>query len=286
MIEKSKKLADSINSFAPEEGEIAVWWLGQSGFVIKTSNYCFITDPYLSTTLEDATVNCGPEMKHVRMTPIPVLPEDITCADFVLCSHDHGDHYDAKSVQGILRGSLHCKVIVPPAAKASLLKDGIPESRILVVGTEDRYKQENLEITAIRAKHNNFDYTEMFGYPYVGYIIHVHGKTIYHAGDTILFDELPEILKAENIDLGLIPVNGYDDLRIQTGFQSNFMYYEAADLAKFAEIKLMIPCHYDMFTANTEQIGRFVNYVNAADNMPKYLIPIIGEPLIIKKEIF
>ena len=280
-VEKSKELACQINSFVPEKGKIAVWWIGQSGFVVKTSKYCFITDPYLSTTLEDATINCGPEMKHVRMMTIPVEPDEITCADFILCSHDHGDHYDAESVKGILKGSPQCKVIVPPAAKPSLIKDGICESKILVVGTEDKYEQDQLEVTAIKAKHNKFDYSEEFGYPYVGYFIQTNGVCIYHAGDSILFDELPELLRTKNIDIGLIPINGYDDLRVKTGFQSNFMYNEAADLAKYAGVKVMIPCHYDMFTANTEQIGRFVNYMNANEGMPKYLVPVIGEPMII-----
>jgi L-ascorbate 6-phosphate lactonase len=284
MMEKSKNLANAINSFVPEDGKLAVWWIGQSGFVIRTPKYCFVTDPYLSTTLEDATVNCSPEMKHVRMTPIPVSPEDITCVDYILCSHDHGDHYDAVSVRALLNANPSAKVIVPPAAKPSLLNDEIPKDRIFSVGTRDRYQQPELEITAIQAKHNNFDYTEEFGYPYVGYIIRVQGITIYHAGDTILFEELPEMLKAENIDVGLIPVNGYDDARVKAGFQSNFLFDEAADIAKYAGMKLIIPCHYDMFTVNTEQIGRFVNYINAEKNMPKYLVPVIGEPLIIEKE--
>ena len=154
----------------------------------------------------------------------------------------------------------------------------------MLVGKEDTATQEGLEISAIKAKHNHFDYTEEYGYPYVGYIIRTGGVTLYHAGDTILFDELPELLKRQGVDIGIIPVNGYDELRIKTGFQSNFMYNEAADLAKYAGVKVMIPCHYDMFTANTEQIGRFVNYINGQEGMPKYLLPIIGEALMIDKE--
>ena len=45
----------------------------------------------------------------------------------------------------------------------------------------------------------------------------------------------------------------------------------------------MIPCHYDMFTLNTEQIGKFVNYVNNKKGMPDYWIPVIGEMLLYKE---
>ena len=280
-VEKSAALAAQINGFRPPEGKIAVWWLGQSGFVVKTPQYCLVTDPYLSTTLEDLTRDLGPEMRHVRMMPVPVAPEALTCVDFILCSHDHGDHYDAASVKGILKGSPNARVIVPPAAAPSLARDGIDPLCVQPVGEGDRFVQEGLEITAIRAKHNAFDYTEAFGYPYVGYIIRTAGRTIYHGGDTILFDELPGLLRAQNIDIGFMAINGYDDARIRVGFQSNCTYAETAELARAAGVRLVIPCHYDMFTANTEQVGKFVNYMNAGQDMPAYLVPVIGEPFVL-----
>lgn len=280
--EKSGTLAADINSYIPAQGEIAVWWLGQSGFVIKAAGFCLVTDPYLSTTLEDATRDMTNGMRHIRMMPIPVAPEMLTQVDYILCSHDHGDHYDCASVKGLLTGSPRAKVIVPPAVVPSLLRDGIDRSHIIPVGTEDIYTDGSLEISAIRAKHNQFDDTQAFGYPYVGFILHLAGKTIYHGGDTILFPQLPELLKRENIDIGIMAINGYDDRRIALGFQSNCTYSEAAELAKYAGIKLMIPCHYDMFTANTEQVGKYVNYMNTQKDMPRYLLPVIGEVLKIK----
>lgn len=197
MIEKSSELAAAINTEVPGKDEIYLWWLGQSGFVIRTEKYCLVTDPYLSTTLEDSTKDMGPEMRHIRMMPIPVLPEKLTDVDFILCSHDHGDHYDAATVSGILRGSPGCRVIVPPAAAPSLLRDGVPEEKIIRVGEGDMFTIPDLEVTAIRAKHNQFDYTPEYGYPYVGYIIHTGGVCIYHAGDCILYDRLKDELKRQ-----------------------------------------------------------------------------------------
>lgn len=285
MIERSKVLADRINSFVPATGTIAIWWLGQSGFVIRDHDYCIVTDPYLSTTLEDLTKDFGPEMKHIRMTPIPVNPWDLHCVDYVICSHDHGDHYDRASVEGILEGSPNCKVIGPPAVIAACLKDSISKERLISVGTEDEYTLGGLKITAMKAKHNNFDYSDEYGFPYVGYFIRLGSTCIYHAGDTILFDGIRELISKENVDIGLIPINGYDDQRVKAGFQSNFKYSEAADLAMDTGIKMMIPCHYDMFTANTEQVGNFVNYINSVRGMPAYKIPVIGSPLIFSKEV-
>lgn len=277
--EKSGALAADINTYIPPKGETAVWWLGQSGFVIKAGGFCLVTDPYLSTTLEDMTKDMTNGMRHIRMMPIAVEPSALHCVDYILCSHDHGDHYDGKSVKGLLAGSPGAKVIVPPAAVPSLLRDGIAMEKIIPVGAEDTYTAGTLRISALRAKHNQFDYSQEYGYPYVGYIIRISALTIYHGGDTILFDELPDLLKRERIDIGIMAINGYDDQRIALGFQSNCTYSEAAELAKYAGIRCMIPCHYDMFTANTEQVGKYVNYMNQGKNMPKYLLPVIGEAL-------
>ena len=278
LIEKSRKLAEQINAYRPPKDRLAIWWLGQSGFVVRSQRYSFVFDPYLSTTLEDATKEMVPEILHIRMTPIPVLPEELTGVDYIICSHDHGDHYDAASVKGLLQGSPAAKIIVPPAAVPSLIRDGIERERIIPVGEGDRYCQEDMEVTAIRAKHNQFDESPEYGFPYVGYFVKTEGRTLYHGGDTILFDELPQLLKERKIDVGFMAINGYDDVRIKAGFQSNCTYQEAAELAKQAGVKLMIPCHYDMFTANTEQVGKFVNYMNSHPDMPAYLVPVIGQP--------
>ena len=46
----------------------------------------------------------------------------------------------------------------------------------------------------------------------------------------------------------------------------------------------MIPCHFDMFTINTVEVGRFVNYVNRESDMPPYWVPVVGERLSLRRE--
>lgn len=276
-----KQLSDEIRAYKPQRGEIAIWWLGQSGFVIKGETATLVFDPYLSTALEDATRD-NERIRHVRMMPIPALPQELDFCDYIFCSHDHADHYDRASVSGILanRGT----VIVPPAAEASLLADGIPAERIVTVGAGESRTLGGITIRAVQAKHNEFDWSPETGYPYVGFIVEMDGMTIYHAGDTIWFPELAQLLRAHCVDIAIVPVNGGDEDRVERGFASNLMFDEAARLCREIGAAYMIPCHFDMFTINTVEIGRFVNYVNRQRDMPSYWIPVIGQRLSLTHE--
>ncbi len=280
-----EKLTREINDRIPGNNQkLLIWWLGQSGFLIKSRNTAFVIDPYLSTALEEATKDMGPEIRHIRMMPVPVIPEQIRCLDYIFCTHDHGDHYDPESVRLLKKGNPSAKIVVPLALRPSLIRDGFPEEDIIIAGTEMVCQCGKLEVKAIAGKHNEFDYSKACGFPYVGFVIRVEGVCIYHSGDTILYEGLSEALRKEAIDLGMMAINGYDDERIRAGFQSNCTYREAAGLAKGAGIKWMVPCHYGMFTANTEQVEKYVNYMNENPGMPDYLLPVIGEPLIIKED--
>jgi len=274
--DRQQKLAENIRNTHPAPGEILIWWLGQSGFVLRTAEVCIVTDPYLSTTLEDATRD-QPWKRHVRMMPIALPPEALDCVDYIVCSHGHRDHCDPPSILGILRGSPQAKVIVPPAVTAQM--EWLPKENTVSVGVGDLYEGGTLSVTAIPAKHNQFDWTEEYGYPYVGYILHFGDLCIYHAGDTILHDDLPRLLAEEKPDIAIVPINGGTPELVAVGFQSNLNGQEAADLCRSAGVKLMIPCHYDMFTINTAPAETFTAYADSSPEMPPYAVPEVGTPI-------
>ena len=210
-------------------------------------------------------------------------PSWITCVDYILCSHDHKDHYDRDTVIPVLKANPGARIVIPFSARPSLLEDGISEDDILACQAGRKLMTGNICIEAIPGKHNGFDYSIASGYPYLGYIVRMGPFTLYHAGDTLYYEELPALLARADVHMAFVPVNGWDEERRQKGFASNMMYSEAAELCRKAGIRLMIPCHYDMFTLNTEQIGKFVNYVNNKKGMPDYWIPVIGEMLLYKE---
>lgn len=257
-------------------GSVALWWLGQSGFAIKGGNLTLFLDPYLSTRLERLTANF-PDKKHVRLCGIPVPPEAITNADYVFCSHDHGDHLDPETVTPIAAASPGARFVVPRAARCTLLNLGIAAGRVVPVNGDEVLDLDGIKIIGIPGKHNEFDWTEEHGYPYLGFIIQVNGLCIYHAGDTVMYDGLLQRLAPYRVDLAILPINGGDPDRVARGFKSNLNYKEAADLVVAMGAKLIVPAHYGMFGVNDEKVERFVDYMAAVHPGQSYRVPTLGE---------
>ena len=71
-----------------------LWWLGQSGFLLKWKDVCILIDPYLSNSL---TIKYAETPKpHIRMIELIVDPARLNFIDIVTSSHNHTDHLDAE----------------------------------------------------------------------------------------------------------------------------------------------------------------------------------------------
>ena len=77
----------------------ALWWLGQSGFLIGHEGRHLLVDPYLSDSLTAKYE--GTETPHVRMHPRVVAPERLAFVDVVLSTHGHTDHLDGETLRAI-----------------------------------------------------------------------------------------------------------------------------------------------------------------------------------------
>ena len=83
----------------------------------------------------------------------------------------------------------------------------------------------------------------------------VGGTVIYHAGDTIPYDNLADRVRAvADIDVALLPINGRRPERRVAG---NLWGDEAAALAHAVGARLAVPMHYEMFGFNTEPPDAF-----------------------------
>ncbi len=90
---------------------------------------------------------------------------------------------------------------------------------------------------------------------FVGYVIGCGEWTLYHSGDTLLYDGMAERLRPFAIDVALLPINGRAPERQVAG---NLDAAEAAALGKAVGAGIVIPCHYEMFTFNTADPRDFV----------------------------
>ena len=79
---------------------------------------------------------------------------------------------------------------------------------------------------------------------WMGVVVTVSGKRIYHAGDT---DNIPEMSNLKNIDIALLPVSGTYVMTAE----------EAADAANRIMPKMAVPMHYGSIIGTRADAERF-----------------------------
>ena len=225
--------------------KIKIHHLGQAGFSIKTESAHIIIDPYLSYSVDDGD-------KWTRKFAPPVLPENLTDVHIVLLSHDHLDHIDPETLRGIAKASPSCKFAASAYyAKSRLTEIGINEENIIPLECDVMFAvTDNVTVTPIPAAHEELHPCIPGGYSELGFIINVSGTKIYHGGDTCVYEGLCDRIKG--VDVGILPVNGRDEIRHQMNCIGNMNSEEAAKLANDAEIGLVIPCHWELYELNGE----------------------------------
>lgn len=243
-----RSLIQQINALPVSPGSLALWALGQSGFVIKGGDTVVYIDPYLSGHLGE--VGRTASGRRPRQFPPPLSPGEATNAQWVFCTHDHNDHTDPETLGPLARVSPRARFVGPTSSREMFRSLAISDDCILVPPIDALQTFGPLTFTAIPAAHYDLERDAQGGYLYLGFILYLNGVTLYHAGDTILYDGLVERLRKQSIDIACLPVNGRDGWRERRGMIGNLDGREAAELAAAIGADVLIPMHNDMFAAN------------------------------------
>lgn len=202
-------------------------WHGHSNFAIHSTHCNILIDPFF-THNPCATVSW----------------DSVPKPDIVLVTHLHGDHEgDAVAICKATGAKLGAIV----GAAEVLQQKGIPAEQILngigfnIGGT---ITEKGVGITMTQAFH-----TSEAGAP-AGYIITLEdGYTIYHAGDTGIFDSMALWGELYSIDLALLPTGGVFTMDAR----------QAALAARLLKAKAVVPMHWGTFPVlaqNTEEFER------------------------------
>lgn len=246
-------LAD-ITAARSQPNALHLWWLGQSGYLIKWQGQHLLLDPYLSDSLTQKYADTA--KPHVRMTAIPVAPERLDFIDVVTSSHNHTDHLDGETLGPLLQANPDLTVVVSAANVAFAAERlGVPPARLTPVTLDTPVTVGLFTLHGVPAAHETFEQDEAGHHKFIGLVVQAGPWTLYHSGDTLWYDGMEETLRAWSIDLALLPINGRDPKR---GVAGNLSGSEAAQIAKKISAGLVIPCHYDMFTFNTVSTDEFV----------------------------
>jgi len=269
-----------LNTQLPQD-TIALWWLGQAGFVLRSSNSIVYLDPFLSG-------------HPARLIPPLFAVEEGPPADLVFCTHEHWDHLDPQTLRSLAKVSPRARFVVPLPIVDQVTALDISSERVVGVQPGDELDLGEVKLFPIPALHGlkappavyDFGFVEKDDkrlYRYLGYVIEMAGVRVYSAGDTLAFDGLIERLRQLEVDIALLPINGRSYFREQLDIVGNLDEREAADLAATAGVKLLIPTHYEMFAANQGRPGVLVDYVRAYHPSLTCYVPTHGRRFTYKK---
>ena len=246
---------------------IHLCWLGQMGLVVKAGGKLLCFDPFIS------------EHRN-RLYPSPITTTDLGQMDYVFGSHDHTDHIDRKAWNSAAAECNHVKFVVPRVKSKQLSEElNIPIERLIGIDDQKEIKLDALSITGIASAHEFLDYDEeKQGYPYMGYLVRIGQYTIYHPGDTCIYNGLQDKLeKYGPINFMMLPINGRDAKRYMNNTIGNMTYQEAVDLAGALKPDYVIPGHFDMFEKNSENPFLFIDYLKVKYKTQNALLFTHGE---------
>ena len=255
-------------------GELCIWWLGQSGFLVRHEGSLLLLDPYLSDSLTEKYA--ATDKPHTRMTARVIDPARLRGISIITSSHNHTDHLDADTLLPLFAANPGAQFVIPEANREFVANRlgceeswpiGVDDGRTVIVA--------GWQFTGIAAAHNERQTDVLGRHHFLGYIIRRGPWTLYHSGDTLLYPGLTDTLAEHAVDVALLPINGNKPERRVAG---NLDGREAAQLAHDIGAGIVIPHHFEMFEFNTadpkdlfiphcEELGQPYKVLRAGEGM-------------------
>ena len=214
---------------APKAGQVEIFWLGQAGFAIKMANgKTLAIDPYFSDFVHRTIPQEG--LGYKRIMPPPCAPEELD-PDYLLISHEHGDHFDQDSFTGFLKSG-KTQVYTNCTSAKDMPALGADMSRVHVLEKNVPVELDGCTLLPVDCDHGPLAPEAL------GFILDFGGYTVYYAGDTALSWDRLKVPMEKQPDVAILPINGE---------YGNLNGYEAAEYAGALKSKAVIPCHFWTF---------------------------------------
>ncbi len=236
------------------KNQLYIYFLGQSGYVLKFKGFIIYIDPYLTDYIENPL---GPHEKKMRRSfPSPIDPMTITKCDAIICTHSHLDHMDPWTINKI---DTDFKLLTSIGAyEKSEVK--ISKSRIIFLYPNKKVSIGEINIIPFSAAH--YKLSDNLGRPdCLSILIQWKGKNLFFWGDGIRYEGQYELLSDYNFEYFFAPINGRDKKREKEGIIGNIRENELAEFCSNLSIKHIIPNHYDLFINNSGSVDYFTKEV-------------------------
>jgi L-ascorbate metabolism protein UlaG (beta-lactamase superfamily) len=223
------------------EGKIGIHWFGQNSFAIKNGDGMIIQiDPYFPKN--------RPGEKYIHTTS--PLEEETLPTDFVLLTHDHGDHTCIESILRI-HGAFPKARFIGPAESARRMKgNGVQETVVTEISPGDTVSLNDLSVHAFRSKPKDGDPAHGIDPPdvrHLGYVIDTGIVRVYVSGDCIStladMDDLLDPIAALKPEIGFLTTHPTE---------GEFPFFEGSvRMAVKLGLKTVVPAHYECFVKRT-----------------------------------
>lgn len=257
-------LIEQIDRLTVLPNSLAIWGLGQMGFVIKGTDAIIYIDPCLSYQIT------------AREYPPPILPAEVHHADYVLCSHEHIDHFDVETLEPLLAGSPQAKVVTTRWCTPLAEQIKLAPERLIYPTVHQAMTLPNTtcNLTALPSAHPTLEEDDSKGHRWMGFLLAWNSITVYFAGDTVIYAGYIDMLKAlPPIDVAILPINGRDAFRDAKHLVGNLHPREASKLARELGFELVIAGHNDLLRENTVPMGEIAQAF--ADDAPRQAYKIV-----------
>jgi len=201
-----------------------VRWLGHASVEVKLDNKLILIDPWLTNPKS------------------PVKPEEYSNVDYVVVTHDHGDHLG--EALDILKRT-KAKFIGIYELANYMIEQGVSSDRVIGGNIGGPIKVDDFTFILTPAYHSSAR-----GHP-TGVVVIGKEASIYHAGDTGLFAEMEFIGELYKPKIALLPIGGLFTMGP----------VEAAKAVELIKPEVVIPIHYATFPLLEQTADKFVGAV-------------------------
>lgn len=191
---------------------VTVTWLGHDSMKIKGDGKVIYIDPW---KLKDAEP-----------------------ADVVLITHEHYDHCSPADVKKVSKADT---TIVATADSAAKLKGDV-----MVVKPGDAVEIDGVKVEITPAYNTNKSFHPKSS-RWIGFVVTIGGKSIYHAGDTDHISEMDNL----KVDVAMVPISGTYVMTAE----------EAAEAVNRMKPKIAVPMHYGDIVGTKADAERFKKLV-------------------------
>jgi L-ascorbate 6-phosphate lactonase len=181
-----------VNQIRSHHKGIAVWWMGNAGWLIKSDDLLIGTD---------LTLDNDEKIQPPPLTASEIAPD----LDIAFVTHHHSDHCNPETLR-VLAQRGKCIFVLPQPCLKELADIHMPAKRLIVPEPLRPFTVGAIRVEPIHAIHGNQEFTVLTREPdfiekivhNCGYVFGIHGKRFLEPGDSVLTEEH---LSLKNIDV-------------------------------------------------------------------------------------